>query len=258
MLPVYFRKIAEEQTDDWKKRNYIGKAKVSSLFIPPSPLELKQSHAKFHEECPIETRQASHGLQDGYYVLYLWMRAVSLPAYDAAHQKVRVFTLAQKIRVLIADLLGRPCWDTSQTFSCEHCFLSCAESYRACANSLEAGKLALGLHESNEEGTDVSSLTVRLPKLIRLKAIDFNDYNRQPPVIPFGIIRKSQLLTGIPGHKPYPFRDDFDCSKWIMFEVRCTPKFVIILLLISNVVVTSAASGIGPCYHSSPGMFLWV
>jgi len=107
-LPAYFRKRAEEQTDDWTKRYYLVRAKVGILIHPFRSLT-ETSRLKSSERSPIGVRIAAEDFQDGYYVQCYWMRAISLPECDAAYQKVGVSSSSLALLPLTVSSLGRPC-----------------------------------------------------------------------------------------------------------------------------------------------------
>jgi hypothetical protein len=97
----------------------ISKKRRWGIYFTCQDLQLKRLRAKFHDRSPIELRRAVEGFNDGYCLLCMWTRIISLPECDAAYQKVRAFTWAEALRPLTVSSLDRPYWDTFQIYSCE-------------------------------------------------------------------------------------------------------------------------------------------
>ena len=123
--------------------------------------------------------------------------------------------------------------------------------------SLEVGGNALGLRESGEEGPDVAAFAVRLMRVVLVGGLT-PGRDRRPLTTLFGIIREYQSIRI--HHRAYgdpARRNDFDCSEWLMLEVRVDKAWAHILIFpfILNIVVTSAASRVWPRYCPPPGRF---
>lgn len=126
------------------------------------------------------------------------------------------------------------------------------ELYHTRVNSLEAGGGALGLRPANRDGTNVAAFSVRPHQGSSEPTAEFT-HDRQLLIILFGIIREFNLdaLCGL--YVLNPYSDDFDCSEWLMLEVRPLRGHVIVPTFISNDAVTDAASGVRPRHNSPSG-----